>query len=114
MCSKGFGLIATQTYKIRNWSKYNKSLVKRGSLTLWFDEESIRQWHTSHRTGKGGRPTNYSDTAILCLLTIKAVFNLPLRATQGFVTSLIDLLMLPRDVTYYTTFAADKKHLTLR
>ena len=29
------------TYRIRNWNKYNKALIKRGSLTFWFDEEAI-------------------------------------------------------------------------
>jgi len=27
--------------RIRNWSEYNKALIKRGSITLWLSEESI-------------------------------------------------------------------------
>ena len=30
------------SYKITNWKKYNQALVKRGSLTFWFDEEARR------------------------------------------------------------------------
>ena len=30
-----------QTYRIRNWKQYNESLVQRGSLTFWIDEEAI-------------------------------------------------------------------------
>ena len=33
------------TYKITNWSKYNDSLVQRGSVTFWFNEDVISQWH---------------------------------------------------------------------
>lgn len=100
-----------QTYRIRNWSEYNKSLVKRGSLTLWFDEESIKQWHTSARTSHRGRPMMYSDPAILCMLTLKSVFKLPLRATEGLVSSLIELLKLPIICPNYTTVSRRQKDL---
>ncbi len=50
-------------YRIRNWSEYNKALVNRGSLTIWFDEESIAEWHNSQPSGRRGRPHDYSDLA---------------------------------------------------
>ena len=28
-----------QPYRVRNWKKYNRSLVQRGSLTVWIDEK---------------------------------------------------------------------------
>jgi hypothetical protein len=40
-------------YLIRNWSEYNKALVNRGSLTIWFDEESVSEWHNVQLTGPG-------------------------------------------------------------
>ena len=73
-------------YRIRNWPEYNKSLVKRGSLTLWFDEKSVKKWHKTKEKKCRGRPPKYTDIAIECMLTIKAVFRLPLRGTQGLVT----------------------------
>ncbi len=30
-----------QRFQIRNWRDYNEALVKRGSITFWFDEKSI-------------------------------------------------------------------------
>ena len=45
-----------KSYRIRNWSEYNKALVNRGSLTVWFDAESIAAWHNTDLTGKRGRP----------------------------------------------------------
>ncbi|MBS4171094.1 hypothetical protein NEOC95_001834, partial [Neochlamydia sp. AcF95] len=32
------------TYRIRNWSEYNKALEQRGSITLWFSDETIKGW----------------------------------------------------------------------
>ena len=92
-----------QTYRIRNWKDYNKALIKRGSLTLWFDEESVKNWYDTQKTEKRGRPHKYADIAISCMLTIKAVFHLPLRATQGLVASLVELLGLPIKAADYTT-----------
>lgn len=101
-----------QQYRIRNWSKYNKSLVNRGHLTLWFDEESIHHWYQQPTAkGRRGRPTTYSDVAITCMLTLKMVFRLPLRAAQGFVTSLIDLLELPIQGADYSTLCRRQKTL---
>lgn len=32
-------------YKVVNWSSYNKSLEKRGDITIWFTEEWIEKWY---------------------------------------------------------------------
>jgi len=98
-------------YRIRNWPEYNKSLVKRGSLTLWFDEKSIKKWHKTKKKKCRGRPPKYTDLAIECMLTIKAVFRLPLRATQGLVASLIELLKLPIEAADYTTLCRRQRSL---
>jgi len=45
-----------QKYRIRNWKEYNKALVNRGSLTVWFDADSAANWKNDTRTGKRGRP----------------------------------------------------------
>ena len=45
------------------------------------------------------------------MLTLKAAFNLPLRATQGLVGSLIELLKLPIEAADYTTLCGRQKHL---
>lgn len=61
------------TYRIRNWNQYNKALIKRGSLTFWFDEEAIAAWYEGERTGRRGCPRTYSDVAIQCTLTLRGV-----------------------------------------
>lgn len=64
-------------YRIRNWKNYNKSLVKRGSITVWFSEDAVNKWDALP-AAKRGRPSTYSDDAILTALLIRFVFHLPL------------------------------------
>jgi hypothetical protein len=98
-------------YRVRNWKEYNKSLVNRGRITLWFDEKSIANWYENKQPGrrKRGRPKTYADIAVECLLLIKVVFNLRLRSLQGFAKSLVDLLKLPITIPNYTTISRRQK-----
>jgi hypothetical protein len=81
-------------YRLRNWRDYNAALVRRGSLTLWCDEAAVAGWVERGRTGRRGRPRTYSDLAITCMLTLQAVYHLPLRAAEGLARSLVQLLGL--------------------
>src|SRR4051812_31133384 len=85
--------IPEQKRKVVNWREYDESLRRRGSLTVWFSDEVIEAWKASPRTGRGGRP-EYSDLAILTGLTLKAVFRLAYRQTEGLIGSVIGLLRL--------------------
>lgn len=90
-------------YRLRNWSQYNKALVQRGSLTVWVSEDVLSAWHNTARTGKRGKPADYTDTAILCMATLEEVYGLPLRATQGLTRSIIKLLGVELSVTFSGT-----------
>ncbi|MCB1113003.1 MAG: IS5 family transposase, partial [Chlamydiia bacterium] len=70
------------------------SLINRGSITFWFSNDVIDQWNSKKRSGKRGRPTFYSNEAILCALMIKYVYRLTYRATQSYLESLIQLMGL--------------------
>ena len=91
-------------YRIRNWAMYNKSLVHRGSITLWINEEVLANWHPEVEAvrPRGGQ-VQYSDQAITCLLMLKAVYRLPYRQTVGFGQSVMDLLGADVRVPDYTT-----------
>lgn len=78
-------------YKVTNWSDYNRALINRGSLTIWFSEEVLKVWLEVERTGHRGHPFKYADSAIECMLILKGVFRLPLRQTQGIIGSLMNL-----------------------
>lgn len=101
-----------QRYKIRNWKEYNEALVNRGSLTFWFDENVIAAWHDVENIHRG-HPFVYSDVAILCGLSLKVIFQLPLRATEGLLGSLVELMDLPIQVPDYTTLCRRQSKLEL-
>lgn len=81
-----------QQYRIRNWREYNSALVRRGSLTLWVEAGVVDRWRDTAAPVRRGRRRFYSDLAITCALTLREVYRLPLRSTQGLVSSLLRLL----------------------
>ncbi|MCA1628715.1 MAG: IS5 family transposase [Acidobacteria bacterium] len=101
------------TYRLRNWGQYNKALVRRGSLTLWVTDDTVRQWRNHQRTGRRGVPQTYSDTAILCMATLCEVYRLPLRATEGLMRSVVGLLGLTLRVPSYTTLCRRRRALSV-
>jgi len=72
----------------RNWSQYNKSLVNRGSLTLWIDKDSLKK--PLIYTRKVGRPS-FSSAIIQTGLILKSVYRLTYRALQGFLNSVLSI-----------------------
>jgi hypothetical protein len=93
------------TYKITNWSKYNESLVQRGSVTFWFSEDVIDQWGHANGQPRRGHPFVYSDTAIECLLVLRELFQLPYRQTEGLGRSLAQLMEVQIEIPDYTSLA---------
>src|SRR3989344_973670 len=89
-------------YRIRNWPAYNESLKQRGSLNVWVGGEALAHWQ-ARPTGEPGTPRTYADTAIETALTIRKLFRLPLRQTEGFLVSLFGRLRLVLPVPDYTT-----------
>lgn len=98
-------------YRIKNWPKYNKSLIQRGSINFWFSEDAINKWRNTSHTCEKGRPQEYSDDAILCTLLIRTVYHLPLRALEGLLLSLVSLLGLSLKIPSYTQICRRSKHL---
>src|SRR6059036_1180682 len=96
--------IPRQTHKVTNWPAYDASLRQRGSLTVWFTDEAIAAWRAEPRTTRGGQPW-YSELAILTALTLRAVFRLALRQTEGLIGSLMRLLGLDLPIPDHTTLS---------
>lgn len=99
-------------YKVRDWREYNASLVERGSIEVWIDDEVIANWKPQ-TTGprRRGAQVQYSAGAIECMLTLSAVMSLPLRQTEGFGRSVMKLLRADVKVPDYTTLCKRKKDL---
>jgi hypothetical protein len=96
--------IPKQRYRVTNWAEYNAALRQRGSLTVWFTEGAIAAWRAEPRTTRGGQP-HYSALAIRTALTLRAVFRLALRQTEGLIGSILRLLGLDLAVPDHSTLS---------
>ena len=93
------------TYRIKNWSKYNRALINRGSLFIWVSDDAISNWKFSEKTSGQGRPKIYSDIAIETALTLRSLWKLPLRMVQGFWQSIFTLMKVNLPIPDYTTLS---------
>src|ERR1700682_697011 len=91
-------------YRVTNWPEYDAALRRRGSLTVWFTDEAIAAWWAEPRTTPGGQPY-YSALAIATALTMRAVFHLALRQTEGLIGSIIRLLGLDLGIPDHSTLS---------
>lgn len=90
-----------EVYKLRNWSEYNASLKNRGKLTIWLSDDVKSAW-LYNGTQKPGGEVIYSDVAIEFCLTMKHLYGLGYRQTEGFVEDLFDLLGIDLPVLSYS------------
>lgn len=88
------------TKPIRNWSAYNEGLVRRYDITLWIDEAIFAK---PERTGKRGRPQEYSDALIELGAKIKATHTLPYRGTEGMLRGLFKQMGRTENVPDFST-----------
>ena len=100
-----------KTYRTTNWSIYNRALINRGNVAIWFD--TTTQWYAQPKS-KHGRNQTYSDAAIQSYLMIKFLFRLSLRMVTGFVQSLIKLYGLDWTAPDYSTICRRQKHIDIQ
>ncbi|MBI0539558.1 IS5 family transposase [Roseomonas sp. KE2513] len=96
--------IPKQRFRATNWREYDAALRGRGSLTVWFTEAAITAWKAEPRATRGGQP-RYSALAINTALTLRAVFRLALRQTEGLIGSILSLLSLDLAVPDHSTLS---------
>ena len=99
------------TYRIRNWPEYNRALIQRGSITIWIEENSVRNWFFLSHTCQAGRPATYSNEAMLMMLLLREVYKLTLRGLQGFVSSIFLMMGLNLPVPSYSQISRRAKLL---
>lgn len=100
-----------QRLKNINWSKYNRELIQRGSITFWIDEDAVSNWF--HMSMGSGFQKIYSDMAILTILILKERFQLTLRSSEGFATSIFSILNLFLPVPSYSTLSRRAAQLSV-
>ena len=100
-------------YRVKNWAAYlpvrctqtgDEALKQRGSLTVWFSKDAIKKWKYDGPPQRGAQ-FQYSDLAIETALTLGSVYGLPLRQTEGFVQSLMDLMRLSLSAPDHSTLS---------
>ena len=100
-------------YKVVNWPSYNKSLINRGDITVWFDEDLIDQWFYDGPSQRGSQFV-YSDECMTALLNLKVVFTLKYRQLQGFAKSLLKLMNLEVKMPSYSQISRRAKTLDIK
>jgi Transposase DDE domain len=104
--------IPKQRYRVTNWAEYDAALRRRGSLTVCFTKEAIAAWWAEPRTTRGGQ-AHYSALAIKTALTLRAVFRLALRQTEGLIGSILQLLGLDLAVPDHSTLSRRAETLAI-
>lgn len=101
------------SYQIRNWSEYNAGLKAHGSVTFWLDVPTIDSWQETSLSGKRGASPTYSDTAIATFETMKCIYGLAGRQTEGFIDSLFTLMDVELPVPDHSTVSRRKGQLDI-
>jgi hypothetical protein len=101
------------SYRIRNWSEYNAGLKQRGSLTFWLSEDILDEWMNREATGRRGASLTYSDLAIATFETLKSIYGLAGRQTEGLLHSLFDLMGVDLPVPEHSTVSRRKGQLSI-
>lgn len=97
-------------YRVKNWSEYDNALVQRGSITFWLSDDVEKTWRYAGAKQRGSQ-FDYSDPALLVMLTVKEVFHLTNRSVEGFMRSLFELMKLDLPVPDHTTLSRRSQDL---
>ena len=104
-----------KSYKVSNWHEYNRALINRGNLNLWFNQEVRDNWYAEKASKqKQGRPFTYSSICIETALSLRYLFNFPLRSTQGFLEGLKNSLGIEGiGIPHYSCFSRRSKDVKI-
>ena len=80
---------------------------------MWLTPGAIATW-AAVGVGKRGGQLQYSDAAIETALTLRLIFHLPLRQTEGFLTSIFGMLGVALSAPDHTTLSRRASGSTCR
>jgi hypothetical protein len=102
------------TYRIRNWTEYDTSLRRRGSLTFWISTDLLEHWTTKEKTGGRGASPTYTDAAIETLAVLKYLFRQASRQAEGLLASIFEMMRISLPVPDHTTLSRRLSRLEVR
>ena len=100
-------------YRVTNWPEYERALQARGDVTLWLTPAALAKWTPPKRVGRGGQ-AKYSDIAIETALTLRLLFRMPLRQSEGFLRAVLAMMGVDREAPDHTTLSRRSKALDVR
>jgi len=100
-------------YSVKNWAQYERGLRRRGDLMIWFNEDVMESWVPRGKRRRGAQRC-YSDLAIETALTLRILFHLPLRQTEGFVASILGLMDLDLRSPDHSTLSRRARQLDVQ
>ena len=100
-------------YRVGNLAAYDRAVVRRGDVTVWVFPEAIASWEPA-AIGKRGGQLQYSDVAIETAFTLRLIFTLPLRQTEGFLQSLFQVMGIELSAPDHTTLSRRSQRLAPR
>ena len=78
--------------------------MRRGDVTLWLTPDAIATWAAAG-VGRRSGQLQYSDLAIETALTLSLLFHVPLRQTEGVLTSIFGMLGVDLTAPDHTTLS---------
>ena len=84
---------------MRDWQKYNQSLINRGNFFVLISEDVLKTWQEP-RTSPGRK--RYSDLLIQTLLTLRSTLRMTFRSVQGMAKGLIQWMKSSLPIPNYS------------
>jgi hypothetical protein len=94
---------------VTNWPEYEAGLRRRGSLTLWVEELSLKKWQSVGPKGQA----RYSAVSIETTLMLRSAFKMTLRQTEGLMSSILTLMNQTITAPDHTTVSRRSQSLAL-
>jgi Transposase DDE domain len=96
----------------RNWSQYNQKLKKIARIDFFISEEAIEEWEYVGARKPDGKKI-YNDHVIEMCLLMREFYKLAYRQTEGFISSVLQLMRIDLAVPDYTTMSRRAANLKL-
>ena len=87
--------------------------MQRGSITFWMSADFEKTWMYAGEKQRGSQ-FDYTDQAILVMLTVKEIFHLSNRGVEGFVRSLFRMMKIDLPVPDHSTLSKRGKDLKVK